>query len=143
MKQEMVSLASLFSCSLRPAVKTRAIHGLLTKPGGYVLAVDFDGTLCEDRWPDIGLPNNGIIAMAKKARDMGALVVLWTCREGEKLEEALAWCQGHGLSFDAVNDNPAPRKALYGNNPRKIGYDELWDDRSTGPFRKEGLVGLR
>jgi len=108
-----------------------ALKGLAAQPGGYVLAVDFDGTLCEERYPEIGDPLPNMIGRVKTAQKYGIKIVLWTCREGEKLNKALAWCEEQGLVFDAVNDNTEERKALYGNNPRKIGYDELWDDRAA------------
>jgi len=44
------------------------------------------------------------------------------------LEEAVAWCERHGLMFDAVNDNLPERVAKYGGDTRKVSADEYWDD---------------
>lgn len=107
------------------------IRGLAQRENGYVLAVDFDGTLCESKYPGIGYPRRDVIADVLLCSNMGIKVVLWTCREGERLQEALDWCENQGLVFDAVNDNIPERKAYYNNDPRKIGYDELWDDRAV------------
>lgn len=97
----------------------------------YVIAIDFDGCLCENAWPDIGRPNIPVIEKAKREQDAGAKLILWTCREGEMLEKAVNWCAGHGLEFDAHNANLPEMNALYGNDSRKIGADEYWDDKAV------------
>lgn len=99
----------------------------------YVIAIDFDGTLCENKWPAIGEPRLGIIQAAQMAKRDGAILVLWTCREGISLSEALAACANWGLTFDYVNENPKQLIELWGNNPRKIGADEYWDDKAVVP----------
>lgn len=97
-----------------------------------VIAVDFDGCLCENAWPNIGAPNHRVLRRLRWLRaTKQAKVILWTCRVGTALEEAVCWCHRHGLDFDAVNDNLPERKLLYGNNSRKVGADEYWDDRAV------------
>jgi hypothetical protein len=96
----------------------------------HIIAIDFDGTLCEDRWPEIGPPIPEVIVEAKLRKKRGDALILWTCRCGEKLEEAVAWCRRFGLEFDAVNENLPERVALYGSESRKISADEYWDDRA-------------
>lgn len=65
-----------------------------------IIAVDFDGTLCENKWPEIGEPMFGTIAYLLKEKEQGAKLILWTCRVGEMLEKAVTWCAEHGLGFD-------------------------------------------
>lgn len=48
-----------------------------------IIAVDFDGTLCENKWPEIGEPMFGTIAYLLKEKEQGAKLILWTCRVGE------------------------------------------------------------
>lgn len=96
-----------------------------------VIAIDFDGCLCQDRWPKIGEPNKDVILRAKLAQEKGAALILWTCREGDLLMEAVEVCRKWGLEFDAVNTNLPERVAPYGNDCRKIGADEYWDDRAV------------
>ena len=55
-----------------------------------VIAIDFDGTLFENKWPEIGMPIAQNINRAKNEKENGAVLILWTCREEEKLAEALA-----------------------------------------------------
>lgn len=99
-----------------------------------VIAIDFDGTLCENKWPEIGEPNWKVIYRAKKEKEAGAQLILYTMREGKLLEDAVRACESWGLKFDAVNDNTESWKAAFGNNPRKIGATEYWDDRALNPL---------
>ena len=62
-----------------------------------IYAVDFDGTLCESKWPGIGAPNKKLIQHLIQRRTEGAKVILWTCRVEEHLKEAVDWCSKFGL----------------------------------------------
>src|SRR5699024_7592105 len=103
----------------------------MRKRNFIVYAVDFDGTLCESVWPGIGAPNMSLINHLIKRRSQGNKIILWTCREGERLKEAVEWCRGYGLEFDAVNDNLQELKDEFGNNPRKIAADVYIDDKAV------------
>lgn len=96
-----------------------------------VIAVDFDGTLCKGKWPDIGEENTEVIEALKKRQADGDILILWTCRDGDLLQAAVMWCLARGLKFDAINDNCRQRVEMYGNNPRKVSADEYWDDRGV------------
>lgn len=103
------------------------------RPLREVWAVDFDGTLCRNAWPDIGEANMPLIEQLILARSGGVAVVLWSCREGEALARAVLWCAGFGLFFDAVNQNVPERVATYGGDCRKISADVYIDDRAKLP----------
>ena len=98
-----------------------------------IIAVDFDGTLCYSNWPELGDPNTALIEYLKRFRAQGHKLILWTCRAGEALDNAVDWCRDLGLVFDAVNDNLPEIVALYGNNSRKITCDYYIDDRACLP----------
>ena len=70
-----------------------------------IIAVDFDGTLCENKWPEIGMPNEELIEYLKKRQANGEKLILWTSRNEEQTKDAVEWCKEHELVFDAVNDN--------------------------------------
>jgi len=99
-------------------------------PLPMIMAVDFDGTLCQNRWPRIGKANQPVIDWLIIQHQKGIKLILWTMREGELLDEAVEWCRSHGLTFDAVNDNLPEVKARYGNNPRKVFADYYLDDHN-------------
>jgi hypothetical protein len=90
-----------------------------------IIAVDFDGTLCDNAWPGIGKPNGRLIALLIAARSRGDKVILWTCREGRLLLEALDWCRVQGLAFDAINRNAQK----YKHAKHKVVADVYIDDR--------------
>lgn len=84
-----------------------------------IIAVDFDGTLANTDATRIYAPNTKLINYLIDRRKNGNKVILWTCREGSRLDQAVNWCKEHGLEFDAVNDN-LPGYKILGLNPRKI-----------------------
>ncbi|MCR4599082.1 MAG: hypothetical protein K5678_08630 [Acetatifactor sp.] len=98
-----------------------------------IIAVDFDGTLCYSNWPALGEPNLSLIEYLKNWKRKGNKLILWTCRAGEALENAVTWCYEQGLMFDAVNDNLPEIVEKYGNNSRKITCDYYIDDRAKLP----------
>lgn len=96
-----------------------------------IIAVDFDGTICENKHPDIGHPYAVTIERLKKEQREGARLILWTCRTGAELLAAIAACFSWGLKFDAVNENLAEHVEAFGGDTRKIYADEYWDDRAV------------
>ena len=96
-----------------------------------IIAVDFDGTLCEDKYPNIGDANLELIEKLKVKQMYGTRLILWTCRCGDRLQEAVDWCSSHELIFDAINDNlPGVVAAMGGSNSRKVFADIYIDDKS-------------
>lgn len=99
-----------------------------------IVAVDFDGILCESCYPDIGEPIFENITMIKNRKASGDKIILWTCRCGKYLDAALEWCRKYGIEFDAVNENIPERREKYGNDCRKISADIYIDDKAYNPF---------
>ncbi len=95
-----------------------------------IIAVDFDGTLCENKWPEIGEPIQNVIEYVLEEKKKGAKLILWTNRVDERLEEAVRWCKEKGILFDAVNDNLTEVVESFGSNCRKIFANEYIDDRN-------------
>ena len=105
-----------------------------------IYAVDFDGTLCENAWPDIGKPNHSLISTLKKAREKGDKVILWTCRTADRLDDAIAWCKEQGLEFDAVNENLPEIIGQFGTESRKVFADIYIDDKAINPDKTMNLM---
>lgn len=95
-----------------------------------ILAVDFDGVLCQSKWPEIGEPNEKFIAFLKKCQSNGDRIILNTCRVDERLTEAVRWCNKRGLYFDSVNENLEYQIEKYRHDCRKISADVYYDDKN-------------
>lgn len=95
-----------------------------------IIAVDFDGTLCTDCYPFIGMANVRLIEQLKRLQRQGCGLILWTCRCRERLVEAVQWCTERGLVFDAVNENLPEVIEKYGSDSRKIFADIYLDDKA-------------
>lgn len=117
----------------------------------YIVAVDFDNTLCYSNYPDCGEPNMDIIDLVRFHKKRGDYVILWTTREGEPLLRAVEWCKKYEIEFDRINDNHPNVIAAWNENPRKVFADLYIDDRSFVPetfsfvvndIRKKKLKGV-
>ncbi len=96
-----------------------------------IIAVDFDGTLFTDEYPEVGYPIWSVINYCKEQKDKGAILILWTCRNGEDLTEAVELAKSVGIDFDYVNENTRENLAMYGGRDnRKIYADEYIDDKA-------------
>ena len=99
------------------------------------IAVDFDGTIVEDAYPQIGKPTLFAFETLKKLQEKGHRLILWTYRSGKTLDEAVAFCKKNGIEFYAVNKS-FPEEEFDEKYSRKINADIFIDDRNIG-----GLVG--
>lgn len=93
------------------------------------IAIDFDGTIVEHRYPDIGAEVPGAIKWMKAWQEAGAHLILWTMRSGEELQQAVDWCKAHGVEFWAVNEGPGDRS--WTNSP-KVYAKRYIDDAAFG-----------
>lgn len=92
-----------------------------------IIAVDFDGTLQNDS----GVPNMQLINTLRQQQRNGDVIILWTCRVGKSLNDAINFCAGYGLRFNYVNQNCSEAMAYCkGNESRKIFADVYIDDKS-------------
>ena len=96
-----------------------------------IIAVDFDGTIVEHEYPRIGRPIPfAFDALKKLQKEERHIIILWTVREGQLLEDAVEFCYKRGLEFYAVNSNYPEEEP--GDTPRKITADIFIDDRNIG-----------
>lgn len=104
-----------------------------------VLAIDFDGTIVDNKYPSIGKPKLFAFETLKKLQKKGFVLILWTYRDGEKLEEAVQFCKNHGVEFYAVNRS-YPEEEYSKEISRKINADIFIDDRNVGGFMGWGEI---
>ncbi|HKJ41001.1 MAG TPA: hypothetical protein VKA27_02860 [Sunxiuqinia sp.] len=95
------------------------------------IAVDFDGTIVEHEYPEIGKELPFAIHSLKALQAKGHRIILWTFRSGKSLEEAVKFCEEKGLEFYAVNKN-YPEEKFDQSTSRKILADLYIDDRNLG-----------
>ena len=109
-----------------------------------IIAVDFDGTLCENKYPEIGEPNMELIDFLMNCQLNGDKVILWTCRNEEQTKAAVDWCSEKGLVFDAVNENLPEIITEFGGDTRKIFANVYIDDRNVSLYscRKKTSMDL-
>lgn len=91
-----------------------------------IIAVDFDGTL---QFTDKS-PNLPLFRMLRQKQYRGDIIILWTCRSGKRLSEAVSFCLSNGLKFNYVNQNSPIAVAYLGYDPRKI-YADLYIDNKS------------
>ncbi|GLB50525.1 BT0820 family HAD-type phosphatase [Neptunitalea lumnitzerae] len=103
------------------------------------IAVDFDGTIVEDKYPHIGTPLLFAFETLKKLQANGHLLILWTYRYGDKLQEAVDFCKENGIEFYAVNKS-YPEEKFNGEISRKIHADIFIDDRNFGGMVSWGAI---
>ena len=96
-----------------------------------IIAVDFDGCLATNNWPDIGEPIPETIAALRNEQFFGAKVILWTCRRGDALGAAINWCAERRIFFDAINANLPEIVEAFGGDTVKVFANEYWDDRAV------------
>lgn len=106
------------------------------------IAVDFDGTIVEHRYPEIGeeipFATDTIRALIEDRHKL----ILWSVREGELLDDAVEWCRKRGIEFYAVNKDYPEENGIENNKhfSRKIKADIFIDDRNVGGLPDWGLI---
>ena len=106
------------------------------------IAVDFDGTIVENRYPKIGKTILFAIETLKKLQDDGHHLILWTYRTGRELDEAVDFCSQRGINFYAVNKS-YPEEIYDNSLSRKIQADYFIDDRNIGGLMGWGEIYLQ
>jgi hypothetical protein len=97
------------------------------------IAVDFDGTIVEHKYPQIGKEQQFAFETLKQLIKQKHQLILWTYRAGKELDEAVEYCRENGVEFFAVNKN-FPEEYYDGSISRKIDADVYIDDRNLGGF---------
>lgn len=105
-----------------------------------IIAVDFDGTIVEHVYPQIGKEIPFAIDTLKQLQQERHRLILWTVREGELLEDAIRFCRERGLEFYAANKD-YPEEIIGSNGfSRKLKADLFIDDRNLGGLPDWGLI---
>lgn len=98
------------------------------------IAVDFDGTIVEHKYPAIGQEMLFAFQTLKQLQKEGHLLILWTFRAGVELDAAVEYCRENGIEFYAVNKSFPEEEFELETVSRKIDADVFIDDRNVGGF---------
>ena len=104
------------------------------------IAVDFDGTIVEHRYPKIGEEIPFATETLKILAQERHKLILWTVREGELLEEAIEWCRQRGVFFYSVNKDYPEEEKSHNGFSRKLTADLFIDDRNLGGLPDWGTI---
>ena len=104
------------------------------------IAVDFDGTIVEHRYPKIGEEIPFATETLKILAQERHKLILWTVREGELLEEAIEWCRQRGVFFYSVNKDYPEEEKSHNGFSRKLKADLFIDDRNLGGLPDWGTI---
>lgn len=104
------------------------------------IAVDFDGTIVEHRYPAIGKERPFATATLRRLAEDGHRLILWSVREGKLLDEAVEWCKERGVTFYAINRDFEEEDGTGRNFSRKLKADLFIDDRNVGGLPDWGTI---
>ena len=104
------------------------------------IAVDFDGTIVEHRYPEIGREIPFATDTLKMLAKEGHRLILWSVREGKLLDEAIEWCRQRGVEFYAANKDYPEEKLEHDHYSRKLKVDLFIDDRNIGGLPDWGVI---
>jgi hypothetical protein len=104
-----------------------------------IIAVDFDGTIVEHRYPAIGKELPFAFETIKALQKKQHQIILWTFRAGMTLDAAVEFCRKSGVEFYAVNKS-YPEEQYDSSISRKINADLFIDDRNIGGFPGWGEI---
>jgi membrane-anchored protein YejM (alkaline phosphatase superfamily) len=107
-----------------------------------IFAIDCDGTLWKEDFPSIGSIFPEAISAVKEIKKLNHTIIIWTCRQGKLLEEALATLKYYGVPYDYVNENVPAQVELYGNDCRKVGAHVFVDDRNVGKWSWDDVLEI-
>ncbi len=105
-----------------------------------IIAVDFDGTIVEHRYPHIGAERPFAIETLRLLQQEHHRLILWSVREGELLSEAVEWCRERGVEFYAINRDYPEESIKDENFSRKLKVDIFIDDRNLGGIPDWGTI---
>ena len=107
------------------------------------IAVDFDGTIVEHKYPEIGKEIMFAFNTLRALQEQGHQLILWTYRSGQELDEAVEYCRRNGLEFYAVNSSYPEEEFDEDYDSRKIDADIFIDDRNIGGLPSWGEIYQR
>jgi len=104
------------------------------------IAVDFDGTIVEHKYPEIGKEIMFAFQTLRALQEQGHQLILWTYRSGKELDDAVEYCRRNGIEFYAINASYPEEEFDEDYDSRKIDADIFIDDRNIGGLPPWGEI---
>ena len=102
-----------------------------------IIAIDFDGTCVDHRYPDVGRSIPGAISTLRELVKLRHSLVLFTMRSGRQLDDAVKWFRDNEIELYGVQ--AVPDQHTWTSSP-KCGADLFIDDLALGaPLREYGF----
>jgi hypothetical protein len=98
------------------------------------ICIDFDGTIVDHRFPEVGPPVPGALQWLKRFQEAGAKLILFTMRSDQgnganALSLAVHYLENNGINLYGVNKNPT--QVHWTSSPKA--YGQLYiDDAAFG-----------
>lgn len=95
-----------------------------------IIAIDFDGTIVENKYPEIGNLKPNVQKIINRLVAEGHYIIIWTCRsDSSDLENLKKFLHDNNILYHAINEN----KSNLGFSPKpKIFANIYIDDRQLG-----------
>lgn len=107
-----------------------------------IFAIDFDGTIVVDRYPNIGEPIPEAIDTIREIKRLGQKIVIWSCRVEPQFSEMRDFLILNDILFDYINENCPTKISYYNNDTRKIGADYYVDDKIIGQWSWDDVLKI-
>jgi hypothetical protein len=98
---------------------------------GWVLAIDFDGTIVDHAFPDIGEIKPDAKEIINRLYEEGYYICVWSCRTGFNLIDAVNWLNDNGIQYHKFNEGPPLECVGFSSHP-KIYANIYIDDSNLG-----------
>ena len=108
--------------------------------GPLKIAIDFDGTIVEHKYPEIGKEVMFAFQTLRALQEQGHQLILWTYRSGKELDDAVQYCRRNGIEFYAINSSYPEEEFDEDYDSRKIDADIFIDDRNVGGLPTWGEI---
>lgn len=73
------------------------------------IGIDFDGTVVEHKYPEIGTAIDGALDVIEELQEAEHKLILYTMRSGERLVEAVEYLEESGILLFGVNANKSQK----------------------------------
>jgi len=95
-----------------------------------IVAIDFDGTIVTDKYPEIGEIKDGAKEAINQLYADGYTIIIWSCRTGINKARAIEWLVKQGIKFHYFNESSYENlKQHEFKDTRKVFANLYIDDR--------------